>query len=200
MTMVGIRERKRLSTRARIMESACDLFAARGIEAVTVEEIAAAADVGKGTVYNYFSAKEDIAVAFLIEIDRKALDSIALLPADGMSVADALDAAAWCLLERKPPYRAFVRAFMARVFAADHFAYELAEFQAQLDEALGALFARLLARAGARKAVSIDEQVMSFKTMHFGISAIWVLEGPPFAAARTLTRRHMTLLAKGIEQ
>lgn len=199
MTRVGIRERKRISTRARILESACDLFAARGIDAVTVDEIAVAADVGKGTVYNYFSAKEDIVVAFLIEMDRKALDSIALLPADGMSMSEALDAAAWCLLEEKAPYRGFVRAFMARVFAADRFAYELTEFQAQLDEALGALFRRLVAQSETKAPVSIEEQVMSFKTMHFGISAIWVLEGPPFAAARMLTRRHMTLLAKGLE-
>ena len=181
------------------MEKACELFSHRGIEAVTVDEIASAADVGKGTVYNYFAAKEDIVVAFLVELDREALTAMAQLPAQGMSVAEALDAAAWSLLEYKPPHRAFVRAFLARVFAADQFAYELVEFQAQLDEALGALFRRLLARPGMRRTVSVEEQVLSFKTMHFGLSAIWVLEGPPFATARMLTRRHMTLLAKGLE-
>lgn len=199
MTSFGLRERKRIATRLRIIESACRLFGERGIEAVTVEEIAEAADVGKGTVYNYFGAKEDIVVGFLVDLDRKALDSMALLPAQGMSVAETLDAAAWCLLEEKPPYRELVRAFLGRTFAPDGFVYELAEFQAQLDEALGALFERLLARPGMRRTVSVPELILSFKTMHFGLSAIWVFEGPPFATARMLTRRHMALLAKGLE-
>lgn len=199
MTKVGLRERKRIDTRARIMETACALFGQRGIAAVTVDEIAAAADVGKGTVYNYFGAKEDIVVAFLVDLDRKALDSMALLPSEGMSVAEALDAAAWSLLEFKPPHREFVRALLARMFVPDGFAYELAEFQAQLDEALGSLFRRLLARPGMRRMVLVEDLVLSFKTMNLGITAVWVLEGPPFTTARALTRRHMSLLAKGME-
>jgi AcrR family transcriptional regulator len=199
MTKVGVRERKKADTRARIIESAVTLFGQRGIEAVTVDEIAAAADVGKGTVYNYFGAKEDIVVAFLIELDRKALANMAKLPAPGMSVAEALDAAAWSLLEEKPPHREFVRAFLARTFVADQFAFELHEFQARLDEALSALFERLLARPGMRRSTPVAELVLSFKTMNLGLTAIWVLEGPPFIGARMLTRRHMLLLAKGLE-
>lgn len=199
MTKVGIRERKKASTRQRILESAVELFGSRGIEAVTVDEIAAAADVGKGTVYNYFGAKEDIIVAFLVELDRKALERIATLPAPGMSVAEALDAAAWSLMEEKPPHRAFVRAFLQRMFAPDQFVFELAAFQAQMDEALTALFERLLARPGMRRSTPIAELVLSFKTMALGLTAIWVLEGPPFIGARMLTRRHMSLLAKGLE-
>jgi AcrR family transcriptional regulator len=199
MTKVGIRERKKADTRARIVEAAIGLFGVRGIEAVTVDEIAAAADVGKGTVYNYFGAKEDIIVAFLVELDRKALTNMARLPAPGMSVAEALDAAAWSLLEEKPPYRAFVRAFLARTFASETFAFELAEFQEKLDAALSALFERLMARPGMRRSTPIPELVLSFKTMSLGLTAIWALEGPPFIGARMLTRRHMFLLAKGLE-
>lgn len=199
MTGVGLRERKKADTRMRILESAVELFSKRGIEAVTVEEIAEAADIGKGTVYNYFGAKEDIVVAFLVELDRAALARMAGLPSEGMSVAEALDAAAWSLLEEKPPYREFVRAFLARSFAPDQFAFELAEFQARLDEALTALFERLIARPGMRRSTPIPELVLSFKTMVLGLTAIWVLEGPPFIGARMLTRRHMQLLAKGLE-
>jgi AcrR family transcriptional regulator len=199
MTKVGVRERKKADTRGRIIESAVRLFGERGIEEVTVDEIAVAADVGKGTVYNYFGAKEDIIVAFLVDLDRNALANMARLPAPGMSVAEALDAAAWSLLEEKPPYRAFVRAFLARTFASDRFAFELVEFQAKLDEALTALFERLLARPGMRRSTPVPELVLSFKTMNLGLTAIWALEGPPFIGARMLTRRHMLLLAKGLE-
>jgi AcrR family transcriptional regulator len=200
MTIVSLRERKKASTRERILTAACDLFGRRGIAAVTVDEIAAAADVGKGTVYNYFTAKEEIVVSFLIELDRDALETMALLPADGMNMAEALNATAWSLLEHKAPYREFVRAFFARTFATDNFAHETQQFQLLLDAALGSLFARLpLEDAGRPPAMSRQDFVMSFKTMHFGISAIWTLEGPPFATARALCRRHMALLAKGLE-
>ncbi len=200
MTIVSLRDRKKASTRERILSVACELFARRGIAAVTVEEVAAEALVGKGTVYNYFAAKEDIAGAFLIELDRDALDTTALLPGDGMNTAEALDMAAWSLLEHKAPYREFVRAFFARSFAPDNFAHETQAFQAELDAALSALFDRLMReRRGTPPSMSHDEFAMSFKTMHFGISAIWTFEGPPFATARALCRRHMALLAKGLE-
>lgn len=199
MTGVGIRERRKRDTRARILDAASALFADRGIVAVTVDDIASAADVGKGTVYNYFTAKEDIATAFLIELDRSALETMALLPTDAMSTAEALDAAAWSLLEHKEPYREFVRAFLARTFAPDSFVFDQHAFQAELDMAIGGLFARLLARPGMKSDLVIADLIMSFKTMHLGISAIWTLEGPPFAAARALTRQHMSLLAKALE-
>src|SRR3982750_3325596 len=101
MTPVGLRERKRIDTRGRIMAAASGLFLQRGIESVTVDEIAAAADVGKGTVYNYFEAKEDMVVAMVVELDRIALATLAEIPRQGMSVAEALDAAAWRLIENK---------------------------------------------------------------------------------------------------
>lgn len=199
MTRVGIRERKKADTRIRILESAVALFGEHGIDAVTVEEIAEAAGVGKGTVYNYFGAKDDIVVAFLVELDRRTLDRIALLPAPEMTAAEALDAAAWTLLEDKPPYHAFVRAFLARLFQGDGFVFELAAFQTLQDAALTALFDRLLARHGMRPTVSVPDLILSFKTMALGVTAVWSFEGPPYANARALMRRHMFLLAKEME-
>jgi AcrR family transcriptional regulator len=56
----GLRERKRIETRQRIADIATVLFGQRGFDAVTVAEIAAAADVSKVTVFNYFPRKEDM--------------------------------------------------------------------------------------------------------------------------------------------
>lgn len=199
MTAVGLRERKRIDTRSRIMAAASRLFVQRGIEAVTVDEIAAEADIGKGTVYNYFEAKEDIVVAMVVELDRAALTAMAEIPRQGMSVAEALDAAAWRLIDNKAEYLPLVRVFLSRRFAAAEAAPELADFNDQLDEALNALFERLLARPGMKRALPPDTLVLSFRCMHLGLTAQWALEGPPYATARMLTRRHMALLAKGLE-
>ncbi len=52
------RDRKRQQTAERLVDIAFDLFASHGYEQVTMEQIAAAADVAKGTLYNHFPVKE----------------------------------------------------------------------------------------------------------------------------------------------
>lgn len=56
----GLRERKKQATRELISRTARRLFLERGFEAVTVAEIARAADVAEKTVFNYFPTKEDL--------------------------------------------------------------------------------------------------------------------------------------------
>ena len=56
----GRRSLKRLATRQGISNAATRLFFERGFDHVTVDEIAAAADVGRMTVFNHFPRKEDM--------------------------------------------------------------------------------------------------------------------------------------------
>ncbi|WP_416482158.1 TetR/AcrR family transcriptional regulator [Streptomyces sp. CL12] len=55
-----LRERKKRATRRRISDIATELFRERGFDAVTVAEVARAADVSAMTVFNYFPRKEDL--------------------------------------------------------------------------------------------------------------------------------------------
>ncbi|MDR3427512.1 TetR/AcrR family transcriptional regulator [Silvimonas sp.] len=59
-TPSDLRSRKRLATRQGISDTATRLFQERGFDNVTVDEIAAAADVGRMTVFNHFPRKEDM--------------------------------------------------------------------------------------------------------------------------------------------
>lgn len=54
----GRRERKRTQTLDHLADTAFRLFEEHGFDAVTMEQIAAAADVAKGTLYNHFPVKE----------------------------------------------------------------------------------------------------------------------------------------------
>ncbi len=59
-TTADRRSRKRAATRQSISNTATRLFLERGFDQVTVDEIAAAADVGRMTVFNHFPRKEDL--------------------------------------------------------------------------------------------------------------------------------------------
>lgn len=56
----GRRERRAAETRVRLFRCALQLFAERGYPNVTVEDITEAADVGKGTFFNYFESKDHV--------------------------------------------------------------------------------------------------------------------------------------------
>jgi len=64
---MGLRERKKRQTAMRIYRTAIDLFEEKGFDAVSVQEIADAAEVSKMTVFNYFGSKEELAFRPMVE-------------------------------------------------------------------------------------------------------------------------------------
>jgi AcrR family transcriptional regulator len=98
----GLRERKKLRARQHISDVATRLFAERGFEAVTVAEIAAAADVAKATVTNYFPRKEDLLLDMQGEAEGLLLDAIRSRPA-GQGVVEAVRALMHRLLQQEHP-------------------------------------------------------------------------------------------------
>ena len=69
------RQRRAAEIRERLFRAALDLFAQHGFADTTVEDITNAADVGKGTFFNYFPSKDHILLAFA-EMQLAKLQSI----------------------------------------------------------------------------------------------------------------------------
>ncbi|MBE1534561.1 TetR family transcriptional regulator [Actinomadura algeriensis] len=78
----GRRERKKQRTREALVDAAFALFAEKGFDATTVEEIADAVDVSSRTFFRYFASKEEVALTFQDEQLRAVLATLAERPAD----------------------------------------------------------------------------------------------------------------------
>jgi len=85
---LGLRERKKQQTRLQIAETARRLFLERGFDAVTVVEVARAADVSAGTVFNYFPTKEDLFYSGMEVFEERLIEAVRDRPA-GETVLDA---------------------------------------------------------------------------------------------------------------
>jgi AcrR family transcriptional regulator len=84
----GLRERKKQQTRSLIALTARALFVDRGFDAVSISEVARAADVSEATVYNYFPTKEDL-VYHGMEVFEEALLAAVRDRNPGESILDA---------------------------------------------------------------------------------------------------------------
>lgn len=89
MAEPGLRDLKKARTRRLIAETAARLFAERGYERVTVNEIARAAEVAEQTLYNYFPTKEQLVTDREQQIQQRLTDLIRSRPA-GTSPAAAI--------------------------------------------------------------------------------------------------------------
>jgi AcrR family transcriptional regulator len=92
---MGLRELKRERTRRLISDKAFELFTDHGFGRTTVEQIAAAAEVGPSTLYRYFPTKERLVLEFVEDSLFDALDWFREQPGD-TDLPDALQS----LIER----------------------------------------------------------------------------------------------------
>jgi AcrR family transcriptional regulator len=131
--MTGLRETKKRRTRESIAQAAADLFAERGFDAVTVDDVARAADVSRQTVFNYFPSKEQMLFDRDAEVEAALIAAVRDRPA-GTSLVDAfrrhtagfwarLDAVLdngplphgfWDIVRQNPALRAYAEAGFAR--------------------------------------------------------------------------------------
>jgi AcrR family transcriptional regulator len=84
----SLRDRKKRRTRATLERAALRLAAERGYDHVTVEEIAAEADVSVRTFFNYFASKDDAIIGADPELGPRMAERI-VAAADGVTPFEA---------------------------------------------------------------------------------------------------------------
>ncbi len=81
-TTLGLRERKKAETRQAVHEAALRLTVELGLDAVTVEAIADAANISRRTFSNYFTGKEDAVLYGETQRFRLLVERVRAQPAD----------------------------------------------------------------------------------------------------------------------
>jgi len=141
--MAELRESKKRATKQRLSDVATGLFYARGFEAVTVEEIAAAAKVSKVTVFNYFPRKETLFLDREDEVLLLLREALGERP-KGQSPVVALRRLVDKLCEQKHPFARIDKRTVAWwhvVAASPSLKARLREIGDETVEALAALLA-----------------------------------------------------------
>ena len=71
------RDRRKLATRQALLDATLSLLGSRSIDALSVDEIAMRADLGKGTFYNYFPDKDALERELAAHVRGRLEDEIA---------------------------------------------------------------------------------------------------------------------------
>ena len=78
------RERRIVARQTQILEAAAAVFSQKGYERATTREIAAAADVSEGTLYNYFENKHDLLIGVAREFADEVTQKIEAIQAENI--------------------------------------------------------------------------------------------------------------------
>ncbi|WP_433229580.1 TetR/AcrR family transcriptional regulator [Actinomadura formosensis] len=138
---MGLREMKKQQTRQNISNQATRLFLRHGFDRVTIADVAAAAQVAKMTVTNYFPRKEDLALDLHEEFVSRPARTVATR-APGESVLAALRRAFLQAVDRHDPVIGFGGPGFARMITeSPALAARLREFHEEREDALAAVLA-----------------------------------------------------------
>jgi AcrR family transcriptional regulator len=109
---VRITQEARAETRERILAAAQRLFRTQGFEATTTRDIAAAAGIAAGTLFNYFPTKEAIVMTLATEALAGAWTQFARRRREGASLEEDLFGHVAAGLRKLRPYRACLPAVL----------------------------------------------------------------------------------------
>jgi TetR/AcrR family transcriptional regulator, fatty acid metabolism regulator protein len=195
----GTSEKAR-ETRQRILDAAIQVFASKGYHDARVDEIVAASETSKGSVYFHFPSKERIFLALIDEfarlLERRLADAIAMEP-DGVR---RVNAALGICLETFGRYRSLAKIFLVQAMGLGT-VFE--EKQVEIHERFVQIIRRHLDQAVAEGDIApLDTEVAANAWMGAINEVVirWVRTGQPDPDRVLPTLRTMLLRSIGVSE
>jgi len=167
------RERRSAETRERLYRAALQLFAERGYPATTVEDITEAADVGKGTFFNYFPTKEHVLARYGAEriqaVERARREALR----GERAVLEVLGELAGDLAGQSSERPALLRAIYAAHASCDAVRAELRKRLMRGRELLADIYRAGQRRGEVRRDLSASELSRLTQIVFLGVTLSW---------------------------
>lgn len=171
------RQRRSAETRERLFRTALQLFAQKGFQETTVEDITNAADVGKGTFFNYFPSKDHILLHFAEMQFSRLEQAVAEARHSVQSMPDFLHSLSMRMTEEPIRNPAIIRILLQGFLSTS----SVREPMLLLQERVHAVHTELMEigqrRGEIRADVPARDLALVFRQAVFGTLLIWSLFG-----------------------
>lgn len=168
------------ATRQRILDVAQQEFARHGFEATTTRDLAQAAEIAVGTLFNYFPTKESIALCLVgeasAEADEQFEASLAREAEEPLSLEEELFAHVAAVLRKLKPFRKYLTAVLET--ALSPLAQEGTEGGVSLRATHLEVVCRIVSRHGGNESLS-TLALHLYWTLYTGVLAFWAADKSP---------------------
>ncbi|ABB31754.1 transcriptional regulator, TetR family [Geobacter metallireducens RCH3] len=180
-----ISEQAKQENRGRILEKAAKLFCGKGFEATTTRDIALAAGLATGTMFNYFPSKETLAMTMVAEALSRGGDDYEQRRSGNEELAEELFLFIASGLRRLRPLRPFLGPVLERSLSPFPRKTVCPEGEAARQDHLAAVH-RIIGRHGFTTAPDYVA-ITIYWSLYLGVLAFWASdESPNQEASRAL--------------
>lgn len=171
------RQRRSAEIRDRLFRSSLELFARKGFAETTVKDITEAADVGKGTFFNYFPSKEHILLAFG-EMQLGRLEAaIAEMRASNEPIPNFLRSLGTRMTQEPARNPAIIRTILQAYLSTTVVREAMMDMQKRVLELHTQIFQLGQERGEIRTDISASEIAPVFRQLIFGTLLVWSVYG-----------------------
>lgn len=172
-----ISEQAKMENRSRILDKAAEIFNSKGFEDSTTRDIALAAGLAAGTIFNYFPSKETLAMTMVSEALVQGREDYLRRCTGGEDLAEELFLFVASGLRRLRPLRPFLGPVLERSLSPFPRKNVCQEGETARQEHLAAVQA-ILARHGFAEAPDYVAMTM-YWSLYLGILAFWSNDTSP---------------------
>jgi AcrR family transcriptional regulator len=191
------RERRSAEIRERLFRSALRLFAQKGFAETTVEDITEAADVGKGTFFNYFPSKDHILLAFSDMQLGKLEEAVTGLRASPRPFRDFLETLTTRMTEEPLRNPGMIRALLQGYLSSTEVREVMVRKQVRAHQLHTQMVELGQERGEIRSDLPAAEIAHVFRQTIFGTLLMWSVAGD--ATLKDRIRTALSMLWSGLE-